>query len=67
MAHTYIVSLRGINVTARESCGWQNCVCCASSVGLANVRTYIQSGNVICESALSEAALLKTLEAVLAK
>jgi len=31
-------------------------------VGLANVHTYIQSGNVICESSLNEPALLKALD-----
>ena len=67
MAHTYIVFLRGINVGGAGKLPMTNLRVLCERVGLENVRTYIQSGNVICESALSEAVLLKTLEAVLAK
>ena len=67
MAYTYIVFLRGINVGGAGKLPMADLRVLYERVGLANVRTYIQSGNVLCESGLSEAALLKTLEVALAK
>ena len=67
MAHTYIVFLRGINVGGAGKLPMTDLRALCEGAGLANVRTYIQSGNVICESSLSEAALLKTLDMALAK
>jgi len=67
MAQTYIVFLRGINVGGAGKLPMADVRMLCERAGLANVRTYIQSGNVICESSLSEPALVKTLDNVLAK
>ena len=67
MAQTYIVFLRGINVGGTGKLPMADLQALCQRAGLANVRTYIQSGNVICESSLDEAAFLKTLDDALAK
>ena len=65
MAHTYIVLLRGINVGGMGKLPMADLRALCERADLANVRTCIQSGNVICESSLGEHALVKTLEDVL--
>jgi len=67
MAQTYIVFLRGINVGGAGKLPMSDLRALCEGAGLADVRTYIQSGNVICESSLGEMALLKTLDAALTK
>jgi uncharacterized protein (DUF1697 family) len=67
MAQTYIVFLRGINVGGAGKLPMTDLRTLCERAGLAKVRTHIQSGNVICESSLSEPALVKTLDNALAK
>ncbi len=66
MARTYIVFLRGINVGGTGKLPMADLRALCEHAGLANVRAYIQSGNVTCESSLGEAALLKTFYVALA-
>lgn len=65
---THIVLLRAVNVggTGKLSMTELRALCAKAS--LKNVRTYIASGNVVCESALTPAAVKAKLEkALLAK
>lgn len=48
---TYVALLRGINVGGRNIVPMAALRACLAGAGLANVRTYIQSGNVVFESA----------------
>lgn len=48
---TYVALLRGINVGGKNIVPMAALRTCLSDAGLANVRTYIQSGNVVFESA----------------
>ncbi|MFA5035195.1 MAG: DUF1697 domain-containing protein [Candidatus Margulisiibacteriota bacterium] len=63
---TYIAFLRGINVGGNNLLPMSRLKLICNGIGLLNVRTYIQSGNVIFESPLSAATLLKKLEQALA-
>jgi uncharacterized protein (DUF1697 family) len=57
----YIAMLRGVNVggnTLRME--WLRSAC--ESIGLRNVRTYVQSGNIVFTSPLSAAKLAQTLK-----
>jgi uncharacterized protein (DUF1697 family) len=65
--YTYVAFLRGINVGGANKLPMQQLRDLCEAVGLSNVRTYIQSGNVIFGSDLSEAKLITLLEAALAK
>ena len=67
MSHTYVVFLRGINVGGAGKLPMADLRALCERAGLAKVRTYIQSGNVICESSVDETALLETLDAALTK
>ena len=46
----YVSILRGINVSGQKKIGMADLLKLYESLGLANVRTYIQSGNVVFES-----------------
>ena len=59
---TYIAFLRGINVGGNNILLMSELKLMCYDIGLENVRTYIQSGNVIFESGLSEDKLVKVLE-----
>jgi uncharacterized protein (DUF1697 family) len=48
---TYISMLRGINVSGQKRVEMKDLVILYESLGLKNVRTYVQSGNVIFDSA----------------
>lgn len=50
---TYIVLLRGINVSGKKKIKMDALRDWLTQAGLKGVRTYIQSGNVICQSHLS--------------
>ncbi len=50
MEKTYIALLRGINVSGQKKVPMAELRALLSEEGLANVRTYIQSGNVIFQS-----------------
>lgn len=59
---TYVALLRGINVGGKNIVPMAALRACLSEAGLANVSTYIQSGNVVFESASSDKeALAKTV------
>ena len=62
---TYIAFLRGINVggTTRLPMAELKLIC--SGLGFKNVRTYLNSGNVIFKSELSEEILVKKIEQAL--
>ena len=53
----YIALLRGINVGKSIKVSMKELKSICEDIGLENVRTYIQSGNVIFESDLEEAEI----------
>lgn len=60
---TYVALLRGINVGGNNKVPMADLRACLSNAGLHNVRTYIQSGNVIFESSeTDETTLTKNIE-----
>lgn len=48
--NTYVVLLRGINVGGRNTLPMKELVAVLEDLGCRNVRTYIQSGNVVLQS-----------------
>jgi len=62
---TYVAFLRGINVGGNRVLPMAELKLICNGIGFKNVRTYIQSGNVIFESDLPEEALTKNLEQAL--
>jgi uncharacterized protein (DUF1697 family) len=61
---TYIALLRGINVSGQKLIKMADLKTLLSSLQLADIRTYIQSGNVVFEAAKTEEVLLaKNIEA----
>ena len=64
---TYICFLRGINVGGRSMLPMKELKDLCEKLSFERVRTYIQSGNIILESPLAEAAVTKQLEAALHK
>lgn len=63
---TYAALLRAINVGGTGKLAMKDLVALCEAAGLTHVATYIQSGNVVFNSRLSEAALTTKLEAALA-
>lgn len=64
---TFICFVRGINVGGRAMLPMNELRSLCEKLGFQGVRTYIQSGNIIFESPLAEAALAKHLETALQK
>jgi uncharacterized protein (DUF1697 family) len=64
---TCIAFLRGINVGGANILPMKELKALCEKAGFKSVRTYIQSGNVIFESALAEATLTGKLEGALRK
>lgn len=62
----YIALIRGINVVGANQLPMKELVALCGECGFANARTWIQSGNVIFESRLQEAAVQRKLESALA-
>jgi uncharacterized protein (DUF1697 family) len=54
--NTYIVLLRGINVGGRNALPMKELVAILEDLGCQNVRTYIQSGNVVLQATEATAA-----------
>ncbi len=54
---THVVLLRGINVGGSAVIRMEELRQALTHAGLSSVRTYIQSGNVLCRSELSEASV----------
>ena len=63
----WVALLRGINVGGKNLIGMPALKAWFEAQGLADVQTYIQSGNVLFTSGASAAALVATLEAGLSK
>ncbi|WP_158926861.1 DUF1697 domain-containing protein [Acidisphaera sp. S103] len=63
----YVALLRAVNVGGRGILAMKDLQTLCSELGLDNVRTYIQSGNVVFESERPEAALKRMLEAAITK
>ncbi len=59
--------LRGINVAGQKKLPMAKLRELASSIGLSDVKTYIQSGNLVFRSALSEKKASETLEKAITK
>jgi len=57
---TYIVLLRGINVGGRNTLPMKELVALLEDLGCQNIKTYIQSGNVVMESTKQTAARLSS-------
>jgi uncharacterized protein (DUF1697 family) len=57
---TWIALLRGINVVGRHKVPMKELAAIFERAGFSSVRTYIQSGNVICQSARGTARTLAT-------
>jgi uncharacterized protein (DUF1697 family) len=49
--HTYIALFRGVNVGGKNSLSMKELTSIFETLGASNVRTYIQSGNVVFQSA----------------
>jgi uncharacterized protein (DUF1697 family) len=62
---TWIALLRGINVVGANQLPMKDLVALCGDCGFLNARTWIQSGNAIFESRLSEASVQKKLTAAL--
>ena len=60
-----VALLRAVNVGGTGMLPMKELQLLCTGLGLANVRTYIQSGNVVFESRLAEAVLQSKLEAAL--
>ncbi|MEO5627398.1 MAG: DUF1697 domain-containing protein [Candidatus Saccharimonadales bacterium] len=65
--NTYIAFLRGINVGGNNMLKMQDLKDCLEKNGYSNVRTYIQSGNVILDSSKGHAAVVTDLKALIKK
>lgn len=63
----YVVLLRGINVGKGNRMKMDDLKVTAGKVGAGHVRTYIQSGNIVLESALSADGLKAALERAIAE
>lgn len=58
---TYIALLRGINISGQKIIKMADLRTILSAAGLQNVRTYIQSGNILFESDLAREELTKLI------
>jgi uncharacterized protein (DUF1697 family) len=63
---TYIALLRGINVVGANQLAMKDLAALCGDCGFRDTRTWINSGNAIFESKLSESAIQKKLEKALA-
>ncbi len=59
--NTYVSMLRGINVGGQKKIRMGELISLYESLGLENIRTYVQSGNVIFDSSISDASRLSVL------
>ena len=55
---TYVALLRGINVGGKNSLRMKELVCLLEAIGSRNVKTYIQSGNVVFQNEEEDASRL---------
>ena len=59
---TYIALLRGINVGGKAKIAMSDLRQCLTEAGLKDVRTYIQSGNVVFNASLTSTELVNIIE-----
>ena len=65
---TYVALLRGVNVSGKKPIRMSDLRECCLALGLRDVRTYLQSGNVVLDAERTEARkLAATLAATIAK
>ncbi|MEN0088811.1 MAG: DUF1697 domain-containing protein, partial [Pseudomonadota bacterium] len=64
---SYVALLRAVNVGGTGKLPMKDLVAIAASAGLAEPRTYIQSGNLLFRSDAAEAELVARIEAALTK
>ncbi len=64
---SYVALLRGINVGGTGILAMKDLTAICAGLGFEKVRTYIQSGNIVFESSLTEAEIRVRLEAALTK
>jgi uncharacterized protein (DUF1697 family) len=64
---TYIILLRGVMPTGKNKVPIALLRAALEKAGLKNVRTYIQSGNVVAESSLSQSRIEKLVHDVIKK
>jgi uncharacterized protein (DUF1697 family) len=67
MAQTWVALLRGVNVGGRAKVSMAELRRACEEAGLGDVRTFIQSGNLLFTSSKSRAALVALLERLLAE
>jgi uncharacterized protein (DUF1697 family) len=65
--HTYIVLIRGINVGGKNSVSMTSLKSHLETEGFSNVKTYINSGNVILNTNQKPASIKSAIEALLPK
>jgi len=58
---SYIALLRGINVSGKNMIKMADLAAALSETGLGNIRTYIQSGNILFESENRDSGMLSAL------
>src|SRR5436190_23086200 len=58
MTETFIAFLRGVNVGGANSISTKDLIRILESLGLKNVKTYIQSGNLVFQANKTQAASL---------
>ena len=63
----YLALLRGINVGGNNIIKMADLKACFEDMGFEDVKTYIQSGNVLFNSAEGKATLIEKIEATLSK
>ncbi len=64
----YVALLRGINVGPHKRMKMDKLRACCEALGFKNVKTYIQSGNIVCQAGkLSSDAAAKRIEAQIVK
>lgn len=64
---TYVILLRGVTPTGKNRVPMAELRPALSAVGLLDVRTYIQSGNVIAKSDLAQSAIQSLVHEVIAR
>jgi uncharacterized protein (DUF1697 family) len=62
---TYVAMLRGVNVSGHNKLAMSDLRALCEELGCTDVVTYIQSGNVVCQSPLTAAALARGIERAL--
>jgi uncharacterized protein (DUF1697 family) len=60
--HTWVAFLRGINVGGNTMVSMKELAAICTDMGLLDVQTYLNSGNIILKSPLPEAELQKAIE-----